>query len=364
MSSELDEFDAFGLPLKKREDLDFLKDEEPQEEQAPVEPVEAEEEVEQVEETPPEEPEGEEEVPEPEAEEEAPAEEETVEELIFGKYKNLEEAEKGYKNLQELQFRTANQRREMEELWEQARLQGQQLEQGLRQAAPYIQQQQAQIEWLARQLKEQGIELPAQTQEQMSRPQQRAISPQDVDRIVQSRMQQAQEMQRIEADARSTMEAAEQALTSFYESHPEVEVRGDIDSALYHTVLDLEDSWKSLGVEDYRVGIDNPEMLEVVYEAYKNPSLLTVIKKYPHLVDDDEGMELARFQAAMLRGETPVTQDKRKVPASQVGQKKPVVEKASVGSRQPESGPQDDWDRIKAASRKARSEKQGSPFFE
>ena len=128
--------------------------------------------------------------------------------------------------------------------------------------------------------------------------------------------------------------------------------------------MDLEESWERMGVEDWRVGIDNPDMLEIVYEAYKNPSLMTVLKKNPHLADDDEGMKLARFEAALLSGETPITQQTRKVPASQVGQRKPVVEKASIGATPPPQGPLDDWEQIKRASRETRSDKVGSPFFE
>jgi hypothetical protein len=78
--------------------------------------------------------------------------------------------------------------------------------------------------------------------------------------------------------------------------------------------------------------------LEIAYEATKNPELRTVLELNPAYVDSDAGMQMARFQAALVRGEAPITQSvvqgttsaSPSTPAT--GQRKPVTERASVGA--------------------------------
>lgn len=358
MSDE--QFDAFGLngPGKKP---DWLKDPTP-EEIAAAEAAEAEEVPDERQAAPeaPEEPaeefpsaetseSPEAEVEEPPAEQpETPAEEATVEELIFGKYKDLEAAQKGYDNLRDLQRRTAEQRQAVSAENDFLLARARELEETLKQAIPYIQQ----LEQRNRDVDADGVPAPSAP-----------ITPQQVDLMVQMRTQEqraAWEAERAEQEQRAAQQAA---VGVFLEAHPELEQGSELDGAMYDAYTALNSAWER---SDTEVNLGDTATLEILFEASQNPELLKILQMRPEYIDTDEGMQLARLEAAMLKSNgTPITQQTRKVPASAVGRTDlPVTESASVGGTPPPEQPATEWDRVKQAAAATKGRGVGSPFFE
>ena len=344
-------FDAFGMPTTRIEDNPLFAD--TPSEEAEVEAEEAEivlEESEAPEEPVEPEPEPAVVVEASETEEVPQASEETVEELIFGKYKDLEAAGKGYDNLRDLQRRTAERAREFEQQHTAVLAQARELEATLQQAIPYIQQLQKE---------KQANQGYGEYQEAAP---QAPMTPEMVDLMVRSRTDEMRKQFDLERTQQEAATASQQSVYAFYEKHPEIEVEGDLDGAMYDAVRTLNESWVK---SDTEVNIGDSDTLEIVYEATKNPELLTVLKMNPQYIDNDDGMQLARFQAALLKGESPITQQTQKVPASQVGQRKlPVTERASTGGAPPPQVPLNEWQEAVQELRSERNTASGSPFFE
>jgi len=358
-----EKFDAFGLngPGKKP---DWLSDPTPEEISAAEaadpgtemeEAIEANAEAVNAEETPVEEP-IEVEVPaetetisEQDGEQpETPVEEQTVEELIFGKYKDLEAAQKGYDNLRDLQRRTAERasqyEREHDFLLERAK----ELEATLQQAIPYIQQLEQ-----ARAQADPYAEAPQASS---------VITPQQVDLITQMRVQEQRQAWEAERQQQEQLASQREAVNVFLEAHPELEEGSELDNELYEAYTALNGAWERADTE---VNLGDPATLEILLETTKNPELLKILQMRPEYIDTDEGMQLARLEAAMLKGNAPNTQQTRKVPASEVGKNKlPVTESASVGGAPPPEQPMNEWDRVKQARAVATGKGTGSPFFE
>jgi len=266
----------------------------------------------------------------PEPQEQIPTgEQEQVEQLIFGKYKSMEEAEKGYKEIVALQTKTAQARRAAERKDSERAEYIERLEEQMRQALPLLQQanqpptpQEPQLgnEWFG----EGGGNLTPQQIQQL------------VDKQLSTRLDTLTQQAQQQAEQQRTMQEAETAVMGFYEKHPEVSFEGELDGQITETILSLNDAWARGGQDP--LDISNPDSLEIAYEATKNPELRGVLELNPAYIDTDAGMQMARFQAAIVKGEVPITQSVVQGTTSQTpgtpagGQRRPVTEKASVGA--------------------------------
>lgn len=343
------ERDIFGLPTEEVEtnpEFAFLADNPPEEEIVPETAPPEEPAPEPA--TAPAEPAPPADTPEPEAapEPEVPAV------LYAGKYQSVEELEKGYKEIRDLQRRTAERAKsyegQSEALAERTRL----LEDSLRRALPLLQQQQ--------QRPPEGYdpgEQPGLTPQQ--------IAPL-VEQIVDARVTQMKEGLQTQQTVDQSVRDAERAVNGFYERHPEVEVRGQLDNDITETITNLNNAWEKTGTV---VDISDDDALDIAYEAAKRPALRQVLELQPDFIDSDAGMELARFQASILEGQS-ITQTSQAVPASQVGQtvgqRKPVTESASTGATSPNADtPLDEFDQAVLAYRRASQANRGgeSVFF-
>ncbi len=296
-------------------------------------------------------------VPEPEPEAEVEAPEPAPEKLWANKYKDPEGLEKGYRELRDLQRRTAERANVYEERASQVEAQARQLEETLRKAMPILQQAQ-----LAQMRAAQGQQAqpqygPEYGYEGQPQP---AWSPEQlgpyVDQMVAQRMAAFQEQLAAEADARESLVLQEANVRAFFQNHPEVPMDSEMDSEITATIQDLNESWARL--DGGSLDLTDMDSLELAYEATTRPALLEVLKLHPDYVDaGDTGKELARFQASILEGKA-ITQQSATIPASQVGQtvgqRKPVVESAS---QKAPIGPQevlDEFDQAVLEYQKAR----------
>jgi hypothetical protein len=353
------ERDAFGIPVPPAEgeedEFAFLRD------PAPDKPAET------AEDAP---------APEAPAEEPAPAapaaapeepvapETETPEQeqvrLYAKRYDTVEKLEDGYQELRELHRRTAERAKAYEDQLKTVTDHAQQLEQIVQRAIPYVQEQarQQQQQQTQPQYDEYGNLLPqtqmAPTPEQLQ---------QFVDQQVQYRMGQAQSEWQQQAAADAEAEAARNAVMGFFEKHPDVEMNGPIDDQIALTIHALNDAWTNYNSS---VDITDPDSLEVAYEAAKRPALRHVLEKNPALFDDEQGMQLARFQASILEGQ-PITQSAQTVPASSaqiVGSPRPpTLERAATTSNSPDDRPLDEVDQAFLEYRQSK-QRGGGVFFE
>lgn len=263
--------------------------------------------------------------------------------LLAGKYKDAPALEKGYKELRDLQRRTANRAREAEDRASLIEQRAREMEATINRAIPLIRQlqQQQQID----------PDAPAP----VLTPQ--VLQPM-VEAMVQQRVGQTEQAMRAQFEQTQAANAAQQSVQQFYAQHPEVEVRGEADSAIYDTIQELNENWSRR--DGSTIDIRDPEALEVAYEASRDPELRTVLGMHPEYVDTDAGMALARLQANALRGgqPAPTTQTPAPVPApvQQQAQRKPLVEKASTGATPPTDRPLDEFEE---AVRTLRKENQG-----
>lgn len=83
---------------------------------------------------------------------------------------------------------------------------------------------------------------------------------------------------------------AERLVGEFRAKHPDVAPGTQEDQALASTASEL------------KLRVQNPDSLEIAYEAWKNPALKYVLKANPVLIDTDEGIAYARLQAQQLVG--------------------------------------------------------------
>lgn len=203
---------------------------------------------------------------EPVAEVEGEAEEAPEGEPLYaGRYRSVEDLEKGYKEFQaqytRQQQELLSQRQEMEKLKEQST----ETQQLFSQMAPLMQEV-----------------LAGDDPEMLERLQAQQLIAQQVEEKV--------------APMREQMESARQQqemvahIAAFRARHPDVAPNTQADFEVAQVVRDL----------DLRVA--DPDALEIAYEAHRWPGLRTVLVASPHLVDSDEGMNYARVQAQQLFG--------------------------------------------------------------
>lgn len=320
-----------------------------------------------------------EEVVEGEVEEPTTAEEQVK--VWAGKYKNPEELEKGYRELRDLQRRTAEARKAEQQRAMELDYRRQQLESTLQQATPIVQQAAQMRQQLAAQQAayQQWAAQAAQRRQQdpfadvgqppmvpMVQPQMpQGLPPEQVQAMVNQQVgQQMSEFQRqqaIQAERQKDYIETAENLQEFFVNHPEIQVDGDADSDIAATVQSLNQAWatKNAGTVD----IGSSDGLERIYEATKRPALARVLALHPEYIDDEVGMTLARQMASTVDGQTQVampatgTTPGRSTPRPNT----PVVERGSSPSA-PQGKPLDEWQEA-VASLQADTKRGSSIFF-
>lgn len=348
--------DIFGLRDTEDPKLDFLKDEVP----TPEPEAEAQETTDEQEQPEQlqlpleglEEPAEQETVEEP-SEEEPPAEAEPEPEHKWaGKYVSAEELEKGYKELRDLQRRTAERAKAAERQRLEIERRALELQRTLEQAVPYVQQalnkkpKDEDGKWL---FDEEPTEGNAQ------------LSPQQIQQMVEARFREMEAQRNQQTYSEQEASQAQDALSQFFSAHPDLEPDGEEDSRIAETIVSLHQAWESDG---YALDLTAVENYELAYEASQRPALRKVLEMNPTLVASDEGLALARAQAEMveqrLNPEAPApkpesTTEQRRVP------KKPIAESAKGAAPQKDERPLDEFDAAVQAYNKKKN--RGSVFF-
>jgi hypothetical protein len=355
--------DVFGLTnLDENENLDFLRDTppsaeetgEPEQLQLPLEYPEEEPASEQAEQEPvvtAEEPqEAEPETEEPVVEE---PEEVSVEEHRWaGKYTSAEELEKGYKELRDLQRRTAERAKAAERQRLMVEQKALELQKTLQEAVPAIQQY----------MQQQQKPVAADGEQQWPWEENTALTPAQVkpliDQVIQTRLMEAEQQRNQQSAEEQAARAASDALSQFFSAHPEIEPDSEEDSRIAETIVTLHKSWES---EGWTLDLTDSGNYEIAYEASQRPALQKVLELNPSYVESEDGMLLARAQAEIL--ESRLTQEKPK-PTTQQRRvpTKPVAEKATGAAPPKDERPLDEFDAAVLALRNERTQK-GSIFF-
>ncbi len=398
------ERDAFGLPMTAPEDdpeLGFLKDQPAAPEIAeittgvkptePVKPVQeapgAIEGVEEVESTEEEDSEAQEGL-----ESEISTEEKPRKTKYAGKYNTIKAFEEGYRNARQLQTRSAEHAKELEDQLTQAQDKMQRYEDTVQRIATKYQEQsnkilqsrdaeraaefeqryyeaeqrsaalQDSINRLAVQMQRQQMLAQMQPQAQpepqtlydadgnpVQVPTQPQYTPDQIQFLLNQAVNEAMQNQYQQQYA-ANLEGQEQynqaanTIQNFYERHPDV-YQTEKDNAVYETIQALNKAWEPTGSS---LDIGDHEALEIALEASQSPPLQRILEMHPEYIDTDAGMELARFQAGMADAQTAgmslpedqalVTQSAPSAPqvapmvGNVVGQRRPITERASSGN--------------------------------
>lgn len=277
-----------------------------------------------------------------------------------GKYENPDELEKGYRELRDLQRRTAERARaeeqarlEYETRAQQLNARAQQLEEALRRAIPFVQQavqQQSQFDQYG-----EPVRQPAPAPQQ-----QPPLSPEMVDRMVQERVSVAAAQAQQQMEQQQLVQEAAANMDSFFERHPEVERGGNLDTDLASTILSLNEAWAPT---ETMVDISSELGLEIAYEATQRPALRQVLEMHPEYVDSEAGMVLARQRASEIDGQT---QAPPQVPGQRQTLKPvantPVVERGSSPAP-PQGTPLDEFEQAVAEWRSERKQRGSDVFF-
>lgn len=278
-----------------------------------------------------------------------------TERIWAGKYRDPEALETGYRELRDLQRRTAESRKATEQKAQELEFQNKRLEDALRRAIPVVQE-------AVRIRQGQGQDPygnPALTEQPAPPP---GPTPQQVQGLVDQRVQQGIEMaqQRLAAqrEQQEAYQAAEGAITRFFERHPEVEQNGPVDTDLAATITSLNEAWTSRNAGTVDLGSD--DMLDIAYEAMHNPALRRVLEVNPEYVDDDTGMAIARQLAAQASGKPVANPGSVRTSAPQ--KNTPFVERGS--SPAPAEKPLDEFEEAAAELRRWREDRGNSVFFE
>lgn len=288
--------------------------------------------------------------------EQAPAEltEEQVR-IWAGKYKDPDQLEKGYRELRDLQRRTAERAKAEAQHRFEVEQRYQQMEDTLRKAVPVVQE--------AARLRQQIQQQQDPYAEPTPQPTQPQLSPDMVQRMVDEqvgqRLTQAQAQAQQQMFARQEYETAATAIQGFYERHPEVEVEGDADKDIASTIVALNEAWapRGAGVID----IANEEVLDIAYEAAQNPTLRRILEMHPEYIDDDAGMGMARYLATQVDGNTQTAgQTGRTTPRANT----PVVERGQNQSPPGTGKPADEFDEAAQEYRAYKTRGGDSIFFE
>lgn len=213
------------------------------------------------------------------------------ERLYADRYQSIEQLEDGYKNIQRLQNRTAEQLRSEQ-------LRAQQLEAALQQAAPYLRQLQQQ--------QPQDLDDPQQLQQ-----------------LIDSRISQGTQQALMQMQAQQLAQQTAEAIDSFRVEHPDAAPGTELDTAMANIILEFQTDAQGRRSNDAfpvtKENLDlahelaaqpqllnmmleldlkpNRENLEVAKEAVAHPPFAEVLMANGHLLDTDEGINYARKQA-------------------------------------------------------------------
>lgn len=273
-----------------------------------------------------------------------------------GKYKDPEQLEKGYRELRDLQRRTAERAKAEAQHRFEVEQRYQQMEETLRKAVPVVQE----AARLRQQMQEQN---PYWENNQPAQPTQPQFTPQMVQQMVDQqvgqRLSQAQMAAQQQAIQQAEYQAAAENIQGFYQRHPEVTVDSDVDKDIAATIVALNEAWEPRGAGT--IDIANPEVLDIAYEAAQNPTLRRILELHPEYIDDDTGMNMARYLAAQADGTTQGSgQTGRMTPRTGT----PVVER---GQNQPPPNagkPGDEFDEAAQEWRQYKTRGGESIFFE
>jgi hypothetical protein len=227
------------------------------------------------------EPPGPEPAEEGEPSQEAPQEE--PEQLFAGRYKSVEDLEDGYRRSQREVTRALSQRQD-------ALDRSEQLEEAVRRAMALneqmAQQLQAQQVWQQQWAQQQGQDYdygqPA------APPLQPPVAP-GVPQVQPDVQRQIEDF-RAEMARERAVRDAEQTVADFRRNHPEVTYNGPEDMAM------------SSLIEDLRLDVGSPEVLELTLEAARDPALERVIRAQPDLMGSSDGIEHAKLLADVAKG--------------------------------------------------------------
>ena len=268
-----------------------------------------------------------------------------------GKYTSPEELEKGYRELRELQRRTAERAKAYEQRSQEIEARSSQLENALRRAIPLIQQATLQQQAPRPPADPYAVEEPAQAAPPIDPRLIAQFAASQADRVVQERMQEYQAYQASQQAQAAEYQEAVGTFQAFLEAHPEVEAGGPADQDIAATITALNRAWEPTGSE---VDLASTIALEIAYEASQRPALRSVLELNPQYIDTPEGMVLARKLASEIDGVT--QQPGRAAPRPNT----PVVERGS--SQAPAPGtPLDEFDQAVAEFRKSKA--RGSDVF-
>lgn len=277
-----------------------------------------------------------------------------------GKYQNPEALEKGYRELRDLQRRTAERSKAYEQRVQEVEFQARQMEDAVRRATEVVRQMQ---------LQQQQLQVPQQPLfdqygNQVQAPQPApppGLTPDQVEEYVAQQVNermayqaQAMQEQQYRQQAYAEAKAAQEA---FFQAHPDVIKDGSVDEDIANTILALNEAWGN--IDGSTVNIRDPENLEIAYEAAKRPALRAVLEKNPTFFDDDAGLEMARALANQIDGTQPSTQP---VGRMQPRQNTPVVERGSSPAPAQQT-PLDEFDQAVAEYRNATKSRGSEVFF-
>lgn len=287
--------------------------------------------------------------------EETPAETPTV---YAGKYQDVPALEKGYRELRELQRRTAERANAYEQRVAEVEFQARQMEQSVQQATQYV-----------RSLEQQASQQmqPQTVYDEVGRPIQlppQGLSPEQVQELVAAQTNEAMALQAQAIQQQQWRQAkyqeAQSAQSRFFEAHPEVVKDSDVDEDIASTIMAFNEAWQPMDGSTFNLGSE--ESLSIAYEASKRPALRTVLMKQPALMDDDEGMTLARALANQIdNGGT--TQNGSPVQGRMTAQSNTPFAERGSSPAPPQASPLDEFDQAVADYRKAQKAHGSDVFF-
>ena len=273
-----------------------------------------------------------------------------------GKYQSPEAMEKGYRELRDLQRRTAERAKAYEQQLAETQFQAKQMEDAVRRATDYVrslqeQQQQAQ-QPVAYDEMGNPVQLPPP-----------GLSPQQVQeyvdaQITQAQAAQAQAMQEQQWRQEKYAEA-QAAQASFFAAHPEIVQNSDVDEDIASTILAFNEAWTAIDGSTFNLGSE--ESLNIAYEASQRPALRVVLEKNPSMMDDNEGMTLAYALAEQIEQRSQPTQMAPPTGRMTAKPNTPFAERGS-GPAPPEATPLDEFDQAVAEYR-GQNKARGSKVF-
>lgn len=289
--------------------------------------------------------------PAPEVAQEAPVGEKPK--VWAGKYNSVDELEKGYRELRELQRRTAERANAFEQRGMEYEGRLAQLEDALRRAIPFVEAAQKRQSQPQAPQDPYSLEAPQPQVQQITPEMIMPLVQKQADIIVQQKLQEYRQQEELRMAKEVEFEEAKANFAHFFESHPEVEQGGTLDADIAATIQALNAAWGPQGSE---LDLTSSTALEIALEATQRPALRAVYEANPAYADSPELRELARNLASQVDG---ITQPEKAAPVQPLPHT-PVVERGS--SQAPPPGtPLDEFEEAVLAHRK--ENRRGSDVF-